>query len=326
MMRSVTATSRGFIDETVPTPMVTPQDLLVRVEAVALNPHDVKAMARLTGKQTARYGFDVVGIVQKVGAAVTDFRVGQRVFYMGDDRRPGGFATQQVVDARLVALAPDRLSLTETAGLPLVSITAYELLFEKLGFIPRKNANRGQSVLVINGAGGVGSLLTQLADWAGLKVLATASPTHFDWLRQNRVAVPLDYHFPLAAQANQAVDATVVLTHLQDYFPVAVSLTKPLGKIATVVSAANGLPLDALFGKSLTVATEMVFSKFLAADQVNNQGEILNLMAKLFATGALHPITTQVLTGGITARNLTAAVARQQAMHVNGKIVITEAE
>ncbi|AYM02260.1 alcohol dehydrogenase catalytic domain-containing protein [Levilactobacillus yiduensis] len=289
---------------------------------MALNPHDVQAMARLTGDQTARYGFDAVGTVLAVGSAVEQVTVGQRVFYMGSDQRPGSFATQQVVDARLVAPVPAELTTTDAAGLPLVSITAYELLFEKLDFIPQRDANQGHSILVINGAGGVGSLLTQLASWTGLKVYATASPDHFDWLRHNQVDSPLDYHRPVAEQLSQVVDATLVLTHLADYLPLAAEVTRPLGKVATIVST-EAVPLRPLFGKSLGLATEMVFSKFLLPIATNNQGQILRKLAHLQATGDLHPITTQIISGGITAANLTAALTEQQAGHVHGKIVVT---
>ncbi|WP_316496336.1 alcohol dehydrogenase catalytic domain-containing protein, partial [Enterococcus faecium] len=139
-------------------------------------------------------GFDGVGKVVAVGDEVQKFSVGDRVFYAGTTTRAGSNQEYQLVDERIAALAPKNLSDEEAAVLPLTSLTAYELLFEKFGLIPEENANRGKKILVINGAGGVGSILNQLAHWAGLEVYATASPKNFEWLKKTGVDYPIDYH------------------------------------------------------------------------------------------------------------------------------------
>lgn len=160
--------------------------MLVKVQAVSVNPVDTKL------RQTARtsnalrvLGFDAVGEVAAVGNEVENFKVGDHVFYAGTTTRHGSNQEYQIVDERIVALAPEKLTKEEAASLPLTSLTAYELLFDKFNIVPQKDSAKGKSILVINGAGGVGSILNQLAKWAGLEVFATSNPKNFDWLKKS---------------------------------------------------------------------------------------------------------------------------------------------
>ena len=163
----------AFILEEQPIPEPGTQDLLVRVIAIGMNPVDTKVRQR--SEKDSVLGWDAYGVVEKTGDVVTGFKAGDKVFYAGDITRPGSNSEYHLVDQRIAALAPKNLSPGDAAALPLTSITAWEGLFERLGFVPEAGANSGKSILIIGGAGGVGSIAIQLAHWAGLNVFATAS-------------------------------------------------------------------------------------------------------------------------------------------------------
>ena len=157
------------------TPQLGPNDLRVEVRGVSVNPVDVKLRASAQPDGEPRIlGFDAAGVVQAVGSAVTRFRPGDEVFYAGDITRPGTNAPFHVVDERIVGRKPSSLGFAEAAGIPLTSITAWEMLFDSFGL--KEDEGTGESLLVIGGAGGVGSILIQLAKkLTGLTVIATAS-------------------------------------------------------------------------------------------------------------------------------------------------------
>ena len=158
-----------------PIPEPGTQELLVRVIAIGMNPVDAKFRKRMD--KDGVLGWDVCGVVEKTGGGVDGFKAGDKVFYAGDITRPGCNSEYHLVDQRIAALAPKKLRPEDGAAMPLTSITAWEGLFVRLGFVPEAGANSGKSVLIIGGAGGVGSVAIQLARWAGLKVFATASRT-----------------------------------------------------------------------------------------------------------------------------------------------------
>ena len=172
----------AFILEEQPIPEPGTQDLLVRVIAIGMNPVDTKVRQR--SEKDSVLGWDAYGIVEKTGAGVTGYKVGDKVFYAGDITRPGSNSEFHLVDQRIAALAPKKLSPEDAAAMPLTSITAWEGLFDRLGFVPKAGANFGNSILIIGGAGGVGSIAIQLAHWAGLKVFASASRAEtVDWCK-----------------------------------------------------------------------------------------------------------------------------------------------
>lgn len=290
-MYAVVSTADGFVDRELVLEPMGPLDVQVRVDAVAINPHDVKAMARLRGDQTAVYGYDVVGHIE-------------------------------VVDSRLIAHAPVQFTDAELAGLPLAGITSFELLFDQMGFQAQPNANAGQRLLVINGAGGVGSILTQLARWSGLEVVATASPNHFDDLLANGVTQPVDYHYPLASQVSDTVDGTVVLADLDQYLGDAIALTTPYGKIGVTLTSKKPIMIGALLNKSLSLVTEMIFTKTTAKLAVASQGQLLTKLMALLTADCIHPLKVTTITGGLTAANINQATTLLCEQHVSGKIVI----
>lgn len=321
-MHAVVSTAKGFVDRELVLEPMGPLDVQVRVDAVAINPHDVKAMARLRGDQTAVYGYDVVGHIEAVGISVTEFHVGERVLYSGTDQRRGAFAELHLVDSRLIAHAPVQFTDAELAGLPLAGITSFELLFDQMGFQAQPNANAGQRLLVINGAGGVGSILTQLARWSGLEVIATASPNHFDDLLANGVTQPVDYHYPLAAQVGEMVDGTVVLADLDQYLGDAIALTTPYGKIGVTLTSKKPIMIGALLNKSLSLVTEMIFTKTTAKLAVASQGQLLTKLMALLTADCIHPLKVTTITGGLTAASLNQAATLLCEQHISGKIVI----
>jgi len=142
-----------------PIPEPGTQDLLVRVIAIGMNPVDTKVRQR--SEKDSVLGWDAYGVVEKTGDVVTGFKAGDKVFYAGDITRSGSNSEYHLVDQRIAALAPKNLSPEDAAALPLTSITAWEGLFERLGFVPEAGANSGKSILIIGGAGGVGSIAIQ---------------------------------------------------------------------------------------------------------------------------------------------------------------------
>ena len=165
----------AFIEFEADTPELGPRDLLVEIRGISVNPVDVKVRANMApDKGTKVIGYDAAGIVREVGSNVSQFKVGDEVYYAGDITRPGINSEFHAVDERIVGKKPQSLGFGEAAGLPLTSITAWEILFDSLGI--KEGEGNGESLLIIGGAGGVGSILTQLAKkLTGLTVVATAS-------------------------------------------------------------------------------------------------------------------------------------------------------
>ena len=318
------ATPAGFTTTRGVVPTPEPHDLLVAVAGIAVNPIDLKLRAGL--RQPTILGFDAVGKVVSTGAAVTDFHPGDRVIYAGTTKRPGSNQRFQLIDAHLAALAPADLPTATLAALPLVGLTAWELLFEKLGFTPAANANSGTSLLIINGAGGVGTTLAQLAQWAGITVFATASPTHHAWLRQHGVTYPLDYHQDLVAAVtatgHASVNAVAILYAPEPYLAIASALIAPLGHIASIVTPSQPLDLAPLKPKSASFAQEYMFTKTEFGVAMASQGEILARLAALVAAGQLDPGVSETFTA-ITSENLAQASDRVESGHTVGKIVLT---
>ncbi|MCP8857233.1 alcohol dehydrogenase catalytic domain-containing protein [Latilactobacillus fuchuensis] len=305
---------------TIPTPAA--DELLIKVLATSLNPVDLK---RRTVTKTV-LGYDGYGEIIACGTAVTDWHAGQLVYYAGTTQKDGSFQDYQVVTAAICALAPTGLTVSETAGLPLVSLTAYELLFEQFHFPAQANANLGKKLLIINGAGGVGSIMSQLAKWTGFEVYATSSPSHFDWLTSNGVGFPIDYHNDcshktLADYPDQTFDAIAVLYDMTDYLPEITRLIKPFGQVGSIVGTAEPLALTLLKAKSISFAWEYMFTKTDYNYQVASQGQILQQIANLITAGTLHPITTQDYQG-LTVATFDAIAAELTTGHLPGKKVI----
>lgn len=318
----------SFIDGSKPIPTPGPQDILVSVKAVSVNPVDLKLrQTAKKQKQVHVLGFDGVGIVVARGDQVQKFSVGDRVFYAGTTKRAGSNQEYQLVNEEIAALAPTNLSDGAAAALPLTALTAYELLIEKFGLIPKAGANKGKVILVINGAGGVGSILSQLAHWLGMTVYATASPKNFAWLKKNGVTHPLDYHHDLktslAKMGIHSVDYVAVLFTITPYFDVVADLVAPFGHIGTIVGLDETLDISRLKNKSVSFDWEYMFAKTDNHYQIQTQGEILALVAELVETGNITTTLGKKYTDGINASNLKQATADVETGHTTGKVVIS---
>ncbi|WP_179394364.1 alcohol dehydrogenase catalytic domain-containing protein [Lacticaseibacillus absianus] len=317
----------SILAQPVPMPTPEPTDLIVQVRGIGLNPVDDKLRAALPANSGPRiFGHDAVGRVVATGTAVRDFTVGDRVLYAGTTTRPGSFQQFQAVHAALCAHAPAQLPDVALAGLSLVGLTAWELLFEKMGFTPAADANHGRSLLIINGAGGVGTLMSQLAHWAGLTVLATASPRNFAWLTQHGVTHPLDYHADLVAAVHQTgyptVDGVAILYTTEPYLAAASALVAPFGHVGALVTPQGPLTVTALKAKAASLDFEYMFAKSDYGWHEASQGAILTQLVALVAAGVLDPGVTTHDTP-ITVGNLKAGFTRLAAGHQVGKVVLT---
>ncbi|MCL5458851.1 zinc-binding dehydrogenase [Loigolactobacillus coryniformis] len=314
-----------FIDGQKESELAQGHDLLVMVAAVSLNPVDLKHVATFKTGDLRIVGYDSAGTVIGVGEQVTDFQIGDQVYYAGTTTRDGSFQEAQLIDERLVAKKPAQLAVAEAAAFPLVSLTAYELLFEKFNFIAQAGANEGKSILLVNGAGGVGSVASQLAKWAGLTVYATASPRNFDWLIQHGVDVPVDYHAgqpnSLDQFADNQFDAVAVFYSIESYLPRMVELAKPFGHIGTIVGTQKPIDIALLKNKALSFDWEFMFTKAREQYRMASQGQILSQITDLLATGDLKSITTKTYQG-LNAANLNAASELLAAGHTVGKITL----
>ncbi|QHI97413.1 zinc-binding alcohol dehydrogenase family protein [Xylophilus rhododendri] len=326
--RPLPITETGALqDIDLPTPGIGPRDLLVRVAAVSVNPVDVKVRASAT-PPAGRYrvlGWDACGTVEAVGAEVSAFQPGDRVYYSGDITRPGTNSELHAVDERIVARAPASLTDAQAAALPLTAITAYELLFDRLG-VPH-GGGEGQSLLVVGGAGGVGSILIQLARrLTQLKIVATASrPETRQWCLDLGAHLVIDHAKPLSAelraQGLQHVDMVASLTQTEQHYAELIEALLPQGKLALIddMKVLDAMPLKR---KSLSLHWEFMFARSMhqTAD-MHRQGELLAEVARLVDAGVLRSTLAESF-GVIDAANLSRAHAFIESGKARGKVVL----
>ena len=291
--------SQTFTTETRPVPTAQGTDVLVKVQAVSVNPVDTKVRQVTDQTELKVLGYDAVGTVTAVGDQVTAFKVGDRVFYAGSNQRDGANQEYQLVDARLIALAPAKLSDEDAAAMPLTLLTAYELLFEKFHNPFAQGANGQKTVLIINGAGGVGSAAIQLAKWAGFHVIATAHrPETVTWVQQMGADEVIDHHESLTKQLadrQNQIDNIMILHTTEAYFEAAAQLVKPLGHVGSIVESQQALPLGMLKDKAASFDWEFMFAKAKYGVDMTSQGRILAEMAQLLDRGALRSTRTQTI-------------------------------
>lgn len=318
----------SFQDVDLPMPALKQNDLLVSVRAVGLNPVDGKfRQAAAEESATPRVsGYDAVGTVVSCGSATAGFAPGDRVAYSGSSQRPGSEQQYQCVDSRLVALAPKTIADGDLAAVPLVAITAWELLFDKMGFTPATGANAGKNLLVINGAGGVGSILCQLAKWAGLTVSATAGPQHRQWIEDVAGAHYVDYHKNIEQQLRAAGQkqfaGIAILYSPEPYMALAGKLVAPFGHIGTIVLPQRPLEVAILKNKAASLDFEYMFARSDNNVQPEHQGQILARVFDLLASGVLHSIKAKELSP-VNAANVRAGTAIVESGHGSGKVVIS---
>ena len=309
-------------------PLPGPHDLRVRVEAVAVNPVDLKVRASLPADGPGRVlGWDAAGVVEAVGQAVERFQVGDAVMFAGAIQRPGCQAQSVLVDARLAGRKPANLSFAEAAALPLTGLTAWESLFERLGLDPR-GGDQGRALLILGGAGGVGSLAIQLAKGAGLRVIASASrPESQAWVRELGAEAVVSHSEPIGPQLDGLGIATVeAIANFHDtdlYWELMAERIQPQGAIVALVSSRGPLDLNRLKAKSARFCWEYMFtrSEYRTAD-IAEQGAILDRLAEGVEAGTLVS-TAQTILGPISAATLNEAYALLKSGHTLGKIVLS---
>lgn len=319
----------SLLDVELDDPAPGPKDLLVEVAAIAVNPVDTKIRASRAPQPggVEVLGWDAVGTVVGMGDEVTGFSAGDRVYYAGAINRPGCDSQLHVVDHRIAAAAPTSLTDAEAAALPLTSITAWELLFDRLG-VPR-GGGLGQSLLIIGAAGGVGSVLTQLArTQTQLTVIGTASrPETAQWVRDLGAHHVLNHHEPWLPQLTEAgvgqVTYQACLTHTEDHWPSVVEVAAPQGAIGIIDDPSVPLDTNALKGKSLSLRWELMFTRSLfETPDIADQGALLAEVAGLVDSGVLRT-TLQDAVSPINAANLIAAHQLLESGRAVGKLVLT---
>ncbi|MYV16038.1 zinc-binding alcohol dehydrogenase family protein [Furfurilactobacillus milii] len=321
----------SLIDFTEPMPISKGHDLLVHVHATSVNPVDigVRRGGHAILETPKVIGWDAEGIVESVGEKVTLFKPGDRVFYAGSFKRPGSDSEYQLVDERIVGNAPKAFNDAQVAAMPLTSLTAWEALFEQLQIdYMDRDTNSQHTILIINGAGGVGSIATQLAHFAGLKVIATASNEESNqWVLDHGADFVVDHSTDLVKQLHnlefQDVDYILGLSHLDEHWNEIASLIKPHGRIASITENRRPIDLKKLTKKRATFAWEWMYSKsYFQTEDMSSQHEILNAIANLMDQGIVKSTLTKTLSP-INAANLREAHRIIETNHNIGKIVVT---
>jgi len=311
-----------FADVELPVPAPGPRDLLVRVEAVSVNPVDMKVRLGVDpGGEPKVLGFDAAGVVTAVGEEVTGFQTGDEVYYAGSLDRPGSNARYQLVDERIAGHKPRTLSFAEAAALPLTTITAYEALFDRFRF----TAESTGTLLVLAGAGGVGSILIQLARaLTNLTVVATASrPESREWALKLGAHHVVDHHDLVENVREVAPDGVdyVFSPNTDGRIGEFAEILRPGGAI-TAIDEPEGLELVPLKSKSISFHWEFMFTRPLhrTADMAA-QHDLLERVAALVDEGKVRTTLTKEL-GPINAASVREAHELIETGHTVGKIVI----
>lgn len=316
-------------DVELPKPVATGNDLLVRIEAISVNPVDTKVRSPKpqVEAQPKVLGYDAAGVVEAVGEDVTLFQPGDEVYYAGDITRPGTNAQFHLVDERIVGRKPITLDFAQAAALPLTTITAWELLFDRMPFSIDAEHN-DRAMLIIAGAGGVGSVAIQLARHAGFTVIATASRKEtIDWCESLGAHHVIDHRQPLAPQlaalGYAKVDAVLNLADTDRYWETIGEIIAPQGHVGLIVEPSGLLKIgDPYKTKAVGIHWETMFarSRFKTPDMIE-QHRLLNRAASLVDAGELRTTHTQTV-GPINAANLREAHRRLESGTTIGKLVL----
>ncbi len=311
-----------------PEPSFGPRDLLVEVKAISVNPVDVKVRMRAQPNDGPKVlGYDASGVVRAVGGEVTLFQAGDAVFYAGAIDRPGTNSSLHAVDERIVGRKPKTLSHADAAALPLTAITAWELLFDR--FSVEEGGGEGKTLLVVGGAGGVGSILVQLArQLTKLTVVATASrPETRTWVEKMGSHHIVDHRGDLAAQMTALGSAPhyiAGLTGSEQHFPSYAQMLAPQGKIGLIDDPdPKAIDISLIKPKAASLHWEFMFARSLfQTDDMIEQHRLLDRVAELVERSVLQ--TTANHDGGvITAESLRKAHALQESGGAIGKTTLT---
>lgn len=315
-------------DITLETPKAEGRDLLVKINAVSVNPVDTKIRMGKPpeGSEWRVLGFDAAGVVEVVGPDVQHFKAGDAVFYAGSIARPGTNSEYHLVDERIVGYKPINLSDAEAAALPLTAMTAWEMLFDRLD-VNRPTPQGGKTILVIGGAGGVGSITIQLLRaLTDFTVIATASrPETQDWVSKCGAHHVINHRQPMASQVKTlgigAPGFVFSTNHSDSHWADIVELIAPQGRFGLIDDPGN-LNLMAFKSKSVSLHWEFMFTRSLFGTlDMAQQGKLLNTVAGLVDAGRIHSTVTQVA-GKIDAATLRAVHARIESGSAHGKIVL----
>ncbi|GAF21834.1 MULTISPECIES: zinc-binding alcohol dehydrogenase family protein [Shouchella] len=318
----------SLVEKEVETPKATGYDLLIEVKAVSVNPVDTKQRKANKPEEEAFriLGFDGAGIVKAVGDQCTLFQAGDEVYYAGDVTRNGSNAEYQVVDERLVGKKPKSLSFAEAAAMPLTAITAWESLYDRMKVTEK---DRGKSILIIGGAGGVGSIAIQLASQQGLTVIATASRQETkEWCHSLGADVVVnhyeDLHTELQANRLESVDYILCLADTNQHWDGMAACIKPQGTICAIVENKDHLDMQKIRAKSVTFSWEFMFTRsmFKTEDQIE-QHHMLTKMSEQFDEGKLRHTMTKLLSP-LTAETLKQAHKQLEDGKMIGKLVIEQ--
>ncbi|OZI66144.1 zinc-binding alcohol dehydrogenase family protein [Bordetella genomosp. 4] len=316
---------KSLFETDLPQPTPGPRDLLVKIRAIAVNPVDTKVRAGAPTDQPRILGWDAVGVVDAIGSEVSLFQPGDEVYYAGSIARPGSYAEYGLVDERIAAKKPRTLADDAAAALPLTSLTAWELLFDRLGV--EEGGGDGDALLIVGAAGGVGSILTQLAaKLTRLRVIGTASrPETAQWIRDLGAHDVIDHTQPLLdglrAIGVPQVRYVASLTHTGSHYPQLIEALAPQGKLG-VIDDPETLDVMPLKRKAISFHWELMFTRalFETPDMVR-QHEILTNVARLVDEGTLRTTLGEHL-GQINAENLRRAHTLIESGRSRGKIVL----
>lgn len=319
---------RALQDIELPEPTPGPRDLLVEVKAISVNPVDTKVRRNVQpeGGAAKVLGWDVAGVVKAVGSEVSLFKAGDQVFYAGSIARAGANSEVHVVDERIVGHMPKSLGFAEAAALPLTAITAWELLFDRLQ-VSQDPQIKDQSLLIVGAAGGVGSILTQLArQLTGLKVVGTASREQTQaWARELGAHAVVDHSQPLSAELKrigiEQVTHVASLTQTDAHLDQLVEALAPQGKLG-LIDDPQSFDVTKLKRKSLSLHWELMYTRSLfETPDMQQQHVILTRIAELIDAGTLKTTVGEHF-GRIDAANLRRAHALLESGKAKGKIVL----
>jgi zinc-binding alcohol dehydrogenase family protein len=318
----------SLLDVELPDPTPQGHDLLVRVQAISVNPVDVKVRSPKDKVEASPrvLGWDAAGVVEAVGPDVKRFKRGDAVYYAGSILRPGCDSELHLVDERIVGLKPRSLDFAQAAALPLTALTAYEALFDRCA-IDVGGRHKGRTLLIINGAGGVGSIAIQLAKLAGLRVIATASRAESQaWCRSMGADVVINHHEDIPKQLREAgsaeVDYLFNTVNTNAYWTVMGDVIKPFGRIASIVETSEPVDLGRLMRKSVSFSWELMFTRAIfQTPDMDTQHRILTQVAEWLDAGRLRTTLTEKLSP-ISAANLRAAHAQVESGKMVGKLVL----
>lgn len=329
MPQPITADT-SLIDIDLPMPAAAGRDLLVEIRAVSVNPVDakVRASAAVESGDHRVLGYDAAGVVKAVGPEVTLFQPGDAVFYAGALDRPGTNAEFHLVDERIVGRKPESLSFEQAAALPLTAITAYEAMLHRMK-VQEPVAGAANAILIIGGAGGVGSIAIQLArELTDLTVIATASrPETQAWIRELGADHVIDHSQPLAPQVEAlglgspafVFSTTETEQHLDDVL----ALIAPQGRFCLIDDPKNPMDLRPFKRKALSIHWELMFTRSLyQTEDMIEQHKLLDHVAELVDAGRIRTTLAETY-GTINAANLKRAHAMIESGRAKGKIVLS---